>query len=341
MYWDQEKSTYILAPDNNSTPKTTTSNAVSAADPVLNQISKEDPIDPNSTSKKGPPKENDQRHDKVKVAKKIVKDMEKWAKQLNQKKDMNFMAAPVQVKEEPVVVVQRPVVKQDGYADVGFSILESRDRINEPTRATAWQTNNSDSDSEQQQQQQQYSGKRESSTSSKSELVSFENLTCLLCKRAFPSMDVLDKHCRMSKLHKENLQKYEAGGGNGGGGDNGYARDGDNSGNESNLSYRDRAKERRLKYGESDPPPVNKSRERFEREFRRQNEQMEKQNSYNLASKPIGESNLGNRLLQKMGWSEGQGLGRTNQGRTEIIEVHIFRNNAGMLFTSKLKLLDQ
>lgn len=38
---------------------------------------------------------------------------------------------------------------------------------------------------------------------------------------------------------------------------------------------------------------------------------------------PIGSNNVGNRLLQKMGWSEGQGLGRKNQGRTSIIEVHM------------------
>lgn len=38
------------------------------------------------------------------------------------------------------------------------------------------------------------------------------------------------------------------------------------------FSYRDRAKERRLKYGESDPPPINKSRERFNREMEKQSQ---------------------------------------------------------------------
>lgn len=32
-------------------------------------------------------------------------------------------------------------------------------------------------------------------------------------------------------------------------------------------------------------------------------------------------NNVGSKLLQKMGWQEGQGLGKTNQGRTTIIEV--------------------
>lgn len=81
-------------------------------------------------------------------------------------------------------------------------------------------------------------------------------------------------------------------------------------------NYRDRAKERRQKYGESDPPVANRSRERFEMEMKsistRQSE---------APPMPIGSNNVGNRLLQKMGWSEGQGLGRKNQGRTSIIEV--------------------
>lgn len=35
----------------------------------------------------------------------------------------------------------------------------------------------------------------------------------------------------------------------------------------------------------------------------------------------IKDDNIGNRMLQKMGWHEGQGLGRDNQGRVDIIMV--------------------
>lgn len=35
----------------------------------------------------------------------------------------------------------------------------------------------------------------------------------------------------------------------------------------------------------------------------------------------IGADNKGNRLLQKMGWQEGMGLGKSNQGRTTIIQA--------------------
>lgn len=87
------------------------------------------------------------------------------------------------------------------------------------------------------------------------------------------------------------------------------------------VSYRDRAKERRLKYGESDPPPPNRSRERFEKEI---NNLTSRQQHQEAPAMPIGSNNVGNRLLQKMGWSEGQGLGRKNQGRTNIIEVTFY-----------------
>lgn len=46
-------------------------------------------------------------------------------------------------------------------------------------------------------------------TFNEKDCVDFEKLTCMLCKRAFPSSDVLSKHVKMSSLHKENLQKYK------------------------------------------------------------------------------------------------------------------------------------
>lgn len=39
---------------------------------------------------------------------------------------------------------------------------------------------------------------------------------------------------------------------------------------------------------------------------------------------------MGNKLLMKMGWKDGQGLGRKNQGRTNIIEVESRSQGAGL-----------
>jgi len=46
-------------------------------------------------------------------------------------------------------------------------------------------------------------------------------------------------------------------------------------------------------------------------------------------------NNVGNKLLQKMGWQEGQGLGKGNQGRTTIIEVKIHLNAFSLFFNYK------
>jgi hypothetical protein len=37
--------------------------------------------------------------------------------------------------------------------------------------------------------------------------------------------------------------------------------------------------------------------------------------------------------VQKMGWKEGLGLGKANQGRTEIIEAEARSNSAGTVYT--------
>jgi len=44
----------------------------------------------------------------------------------------------------------------------------------------------------------------------------------------------------------------------------------------------------------------------------------------------IGSDNIGNKLLQKMGWSAGLGLGKTNQGRTAPIETKRRSATAGL-----------
>nr|KAG5691464.1 hypothetical protein BaRGS_017307 [Batillaria attramentaria] len=44
----------------------------------------------------------------------------------------------------------------------------------------------------------------------------------------------------------------------------------------------------------------------------------------------IGAENVGNKLLQKMGWAAGQGLGKANQGRTDPIETQRRAAQAGL-----------
>lgn len=327
MYWNAEHSTYTLAEQTDTAQSSTVTADPAAADGGQEEQRKDGQKSKSTTAAP---------HDKVKVAKKIVKDMEKWAKQLNQKKDMfnvPQMATPVEEPPTPAPSSSGAVqgrsgnLRSTGYADVGFAILENKERTVEPSKPSAshlrpetsshrannqiMSTFESDSDTE-------HASASKSVT--ENSYVAFDKLTCLLCKRAFPSADVLQKHLRMSQLHKENLIKYNLS--KCGASESAAAAAAAAAAAEA-AAYRDRAKERRQKYGESDPPPVNKSRERWAKEIVKQSVALQQsQESKTVAAMPIGESNVGNRLLQKMGWSEGQGLGRKNQGRTNIIEVN-------------------
>lgn len=207
-------------------------------------------------------------------------------------------------------------------ADVGFTILEKKDRTSlslltsnmssAPSKLVV--PYHSDSDEDQAAQASLAAG----SALTEKDYVDFDKLTCMLCKRAFPSADVLTKHLKMSNLHKENLQKYKL--------QQGILEIGGNSA----QNYRDRAKERRLKYGEVETVPVNRSKERFVREMEKQASITQTYQASTIASQPISEGNIGNKLLQKMGWKAGSGLGKTNQGRTEIIEAEQRNSTAGL-----------
>lgn len=323
LYWDSENSTYVAAPTSSaattSTPTATTSEPAPAeAQPAAANGEKPEKA-----------KTKEQPQDKVKVAKKIVKDMERWAKQLNQKKDYSVLQPPAKVEEATLYSSAQISVKpsagpsSSGYADVGFSLLEKKQSTQavsnflmtqakvptaKPSSSTLVSSYGSDSDND-------ADGGGDAGGFNEADYVDFDKLTCLLCKRAFQSHEILNKHLKMSSLHKENMQKMRGTVGSGGG----------NAANNKGP-YRDRAKERRLKYGEADPPPVNKSKERFQRELEKQTAAA----TPNLAAIPIGENNVGNKLLQKMGWSEGMGLGRSNQGRTNIIETETRVQNAGL-----------
>lgn len=87
-------------------------------------------------------------------------------------------------------------------------------------------------------------------TLDESRLMDWQKLACLLCKRQFPSKEALVRHQQLSDLHKQNLESLRASRGASGG-------------NDQESKYRDRAKERREKYGEPDVPPPSKLKDKF------------------------------------------------------------------------------
>ncbi|KAG8976138.1 hypothetical protein FRB90_009276, partial [Tulasnella sp. 427] len=89
--------------------------------------------------------------------------------------------------------------------------------------------------------------------------------------------------------------------------------------------YRDRAQERRLVHNQPDVPPPSPPRKT------------------RTADGPIPEvaptppvdpgkddNNIGNKMLKKMGWSEGSGLGAEGEGRSEPVTAAVYASGAGI-----------
>lgn len=304
LYWDGVRRTYLLAPTSSiENVAQNNSGATNVETPTDNATSNED-------EKKGKEKIDDK--DKVKVAKRIAKDMEKWAKTLNHRKEI--------AKQNLVASQVMPVLKAQGAADIGYAVgvLGKKDcssplSVN-PYLATTSTTNQSASDSLVAEYGQGSDSEEENEDLQQDDKhVDWTKMACLLCKRAFPSKETLLKHQQLSDLHKQNLEAW-------------YRSIGISieDAKEKSVQYRDRAKERRTKYNEPDVPPSNRLKENYMK-AREASVNYEQPTKYR-----IGGDNVGNKLLQKMGWQEGMGLGKKNQGRTDIIHAEARPMSAGL-----------
>lgn len=110
---------------------------------------------------------------------------------------------------------------------------------------------------------------------------------CLLCKRKFGNIEKLDRHEELSSLHKLNLSKY--------------SQLQNITEEKAEAHYRDRALERRVLHGPDEigmnaiSPPEEKVVQHYASPAPQEN---------------LGESNVGNKMLQKLGWKEGSNIGR-------------------------------
>nr|KAF6475913.1 RNA binding motif protein 5 [Rousettus aegyptiacus] len=149
--------------------------------------------------------------------------------------------------------------------------------------------------------------------SEEEKLADWKKMACLLCRRQFPNRDALVRHQQLSDLHKQNMDIYRR------------SRLSEQELEalelrEREMKYRDRAAERREKYGIPEPPEP-KRKKQFDAGTV----------NYEQPTKDgIDHSNIGNKMLQAMGWREGSGLGRKCQGITAPIEAQVRLKGAGL-----------
>ncbi|XP_022126923.2 RNA-binding protein 5-A [Pieris rapae] len=274
MYWDASRSSYIAATQSQQN---------------TNQPKLQNP--PQATSENTIPKEPEEKkkkdkEDKVKVAKKIAKDMERWARTLNQKKE----------NARSNIIMEQPLdhTTSKGSADIGFSVLGAGPSLQHHSHLREISPPPLEDD---------FLIKRTECSQFESDegIIDWVKLTCLLCKRRFPSAEVLTKHKTLSDLHKQNFLEHQK----------------KNSSLPQSNGYRDRAAERRMKFGEDEPP----IRKRYESDIQTP--------IFAHTPQPVVDT-IGGKMLQKMGWSEGRGLGKEEQGRIAPIEAEQRPNLAGL-----------
>ncbi|KAM4613681.1 RNA-binding protein 5 isoform 2-T2 [Polymixia lowei] len=304
MYWDSEKQTFVPATADANTGHGDGATASSAAGGKEAKDGKD---------KKDKPKS--------KTAQQIAKDMERWAKSLNKQKE-NFKSSfhPVSQEER----------KEAAAADAGFTLFEKNkqtgglerlitEALKGPEEEAPTSSVNAtkcglvaaysgDSDPEEGGTEQDYSDE------GLDKLTDWNKMACLLCRRQFPNKEGLLRHQQLSDLHKQNLEVLRRS-------KLTEAELEELERKETEMKYRDRAAERREKYGIPEPPVPKKKK------FTQPPTVV----NYEQPTKDgLNSDNIGNKMLQAMGWKEGKGLGRNQQGITAPIEAQLRMKGAGL-----------
>uniref|UniRef100_A0A665UW63 RNA-binding protein 5-B-like n=1 Tax=Echeneis naucrates TaxID=173247 RepID=A0A665UW63_ECHNA len=288
LYWDSEKQTYVPAPADTSKEQTSTANTAASSSAPVSTGSKE-------------PKEKKEKP-KSKSAQQIAKDMERWAKSLNKQKESfkSSFQGLVSSKEEDK--------KESAAADAGFSLFEKKGLFLFffclfSGLVAAY---NGDSDPEE--------GSSDRAIDEDGKITDWKKMVCLLCRRQFPTKEALLRHQQLSDLHKQNLEIQRR------------SRLSETEleeleRKETELKYRDRAAERREKYGVPEPPAPKK---KF---YKPPTPTV----NYEQPTKDgLTSDNIGNKMLQAMGWQEGKGLGRHQQGITAPISASLRTKGTGL-----------
>lgn len=135
---------------------------------------------------------------------------------------------------------------------------------------------------------------------------------CYLCMRQFKTAAEVNRHERLSQLHRDNLQNEELK-------TKAMAKlakkrgDQTDQAQDSTTEYRDRARERRKVFGPSTKPKEKK---------------VETEKEEEPAATPA--MSKGASLLGKMGWSAGTGLGAQGTGMTAPVSTELYAQGVGL-----------
>lgn len=140
---------------------------------------------------------------------------------------------------------------------------------------------------------------------------------CVLCRRKFANVEKLRQHEKLSTLHKENLAKRAA---------SASAPDAASNittdallakkegGDDSDVAYRDRSKERRLMYGAHVPTQSSHAEALLAHSLDPSSTSTTSSDAKHTQvirpEETLNDTNVGNKLLQKLGWKSGETLGR-------------------------------
>ncbi|XP_008406939.1 RNA-binding protein 5 isoform X1 [Poecilia reticulata] len=302
LYWDSEKQAYVPASGNINTGQN---------DKTAN----------GSAGGNKEPKEKKEKP-KSKTAQQIAKYMERWAKSLNKQKE-NFKSS-----FQPISQEER---KEAAAADAGYTLFEKKqaglDRLMQEVARCAEEealpissassskcglvaAYSGDSDPE----EGVAGGESDGGDLSLDKLTDWKKMACLLCRRQFPNKEGLVRHQQLSDLHKKNLEVLRRS-------KMSEAELEELERKETEQKYRDRAAERREKYGIPEPPVPKK---------KKFNQPAPVVNYEQPTKDGLTSDNIGNKMLQAMGWKEGKGLGRNQQGITAPIEAQLRTKGAGL-----------
>lgn len=203
MYWSNDYQTYI--------PVETASQQTDAK----NEKTTETASKTDKKNKANGSVKDDSKVDKVKMAKKIAKDMEKWAKMLNQKskESSSKQTANTTNQEEDHLISSTSTSSYNSLSlgNTGISLnINSVKEIAKPKlidKNPLFETYN-DNDNDNLNNEIKKFAVKEISTDEEKQSIQKLNLTdwnkliCLLCKRQFNSKEQLNKHQQASELHK-------------------------------------------------------------------------------------------------------------------------------------------